>query len=288
MGGPGARRVLARPRLRLARARGGGSDLAAGLVLLEGRVAIVTGIGPGIGRAAAVALAREGADVALGARREESLKELANKIESLGRRAVWAPTNIADADACRALATLTKDAFGRIDILVQNAFMHPPFDTMETTDPESWRKSFKVNVIGTLQMVQAVLPHMADGGSIIVTNSMAARRAGPDSGAYVAAKMALLGLVRTLAWEQGSRGIRVNSVLPGYVEGNNLDYYFQWQSRETGRSVDAIRAELYEETALKRIVTPEDVAGAILFLASDLAHGITGIAIDVNAGHWMP
>lgn len=129
---------------------------------------------------------------------------------------------------------------------------------------------------------------MGERCSIIVTNSMAARRAGPDSGAYVAAKMALLGLVRTIAWEQGSRGIRVNSVLPGYVEGSNLDYYFQWRSSETGRSVESIRADLYEEPALKRIVTPEDVAGAILFLASDLAHGVTGIAIDVNAGHWMP
>jgi NAD(P)-dependent dehydrogenase (short-subunit alcohol dehydrogenase family) len=129
---------------------------------------------------------------------------------------------------------------------------------------------------------------MGDGGSIIVTNSMAARMTGPDSGAYVAAKMALLGLVRTLAWEQGERGIRVNSVLPGYVEGPNLDFYFQWQSGERGRSPDEIRTDLYKETALKRIVSPEDVAGAILFLASDLAHGVTGVAIDVNAGHWMP
>jgi NAD(P)-dependent dehydrogenase (short-subunit alcohol dehydrogenase family) len=166
--------------------------------------------------------------------------------------------------------------------------MHPPFDTIADTDPENWRRSFKVNVIGTLQVVQAVLPHMGDGGSIIVTNSMAARRAGPDSGAYVAAKMALLGLVRTLAVEQGARGIRVNSVLPGWVEGPNLDMFFQWQSGEHDKTTEEIRAELYSETALKRIVSPEDVAGAIVFLASDLAHGVTGIALDVNAGHWLP
>lgn len=130
-------------------------------MLLEGRVAIITGIGPGIGRATALALAKEGADVALGARGEDSLKEVADAIESLGRRAVWASTNIADANACAPLVTRAKETFGRIDILVQNAFMHPPFDTIETTDPESWRKSFKVNVIGTLQMVQAVLPTWA-------------------------------------------------------------------------------------------------------------------------------
>ena len=257
-------------------------------MLLEGRVAVVTGIGPGIGRATALALAREGALLALGARTEETLKEVADEIESLGGRAVWAPTNIADAGACAALAALAKDSFGRIDILVQNAFMHPPFETTEGADPENWRKSFKVNVIGTLQMIQAVLPHMGDGGSIVVTNSMAARRPGPDSGAYVSAKMALLGLVRTLASEQGARGIRVNSVLPGYVDGPNLQVYFEWQAQERGTSADEVRAALYEETALKRIVSPDDVAGAIVFLASDLAHGITGIGIDVNAGHWMP
>ncbi len=257
-------------------------------MLLEGRSAVVTGIGPGIGRAAALALAREGADVALGARTEETLKEVANEIESLGRRAVYHPTNIAEPSSCADLAKHAVDAFGRIDVLVQNAFMHPPFDTTATTDPENWRRSFKVNVIGTLHMIQAALPHMRDGGAIVVTNSMAARKAGPDSGAYVAAKMALLGLVRTLAVEEGHRGIRVNSVLPGWVEGPNLDVYFQWQSEEQSKSIDEIRTDLYKETALKRIVSPEDVAGAIVFLASDLAHGITGVALDVNGGHWLP
>lgn len=256
--------------------------------LLEGKVAVVTGIGPGIGRAAAVALAEQGADVALGARTEERLKEVANEIESLGRRAVVSTTNIAEPADCAALAKAAVDGFGRIDVLVQNAFMHPGFDTVSESDPDKWRRSFKVNVIGTLHMIQAVLPHMGDGSSIVVTNSMAARRAGPDGGAYVAAKMALLGLVRTLAVEEGSRGIRVNSVLPGWVEGPNLDVYFQWQSDERGVTPDDIRTELYAETALGRIVSPEDVAGAIVFLASDLAHGITGIAIDVNGGHWLP
>jgi NAD(P)-dependent dehydrogenase (short-subunit alcohol dehydrogenase family) len=257
-------------------------------VLLEDRVAVVTGIGPGIGRATALALAREGADLAIGARTEEKLKEVANEIESLGRRVVYVPTNIAEPSSCAELAQATIDAFGRVDVLVQNAFMHPPFDTTSTTDPENWRRSFKVNVIGTLQMIQAVLPHMGDGASIIVTNSMAARQAGPDSGAYVAAKMALLGLVRTLAVEEGGRGIRVNSVLPGWVEGPNLDVYFEWQSQEQGKSIDEIRKDLYAETALGRIVSPKDVAGAIVFLASELAHGITGVALDVNGGHWLP
>jgi NAD(P)-dependent dehydrogenase (short-subunit alcohol dehydrogenase family) len=256
--------------------------------LLDGKVAIVTGVGPGIGRATALLLAEHGASVAVAARGEEKLKELAAEIEAAGGRALAHPTNIADPDSCDALAQATVDTFGCVDILVQNAFMHPPFVTIEESDPEDWRRSFKVNVIGTLQMCQSVLRHMKDGASIVVTNSMAARNAGPDGGAYSAAKGALLSFVRTLAHEAGPRGIRVNSVLPGYVEGPSLDVYFEWQSQDQGRPPDEIRQDLYQETVLRRLVSPEDVAGAILFLTSDLAHGVTGIALDVNAGHWLP
>lgn len=253
--------------------------------LVDGKVAIVTGVGPGIGQAAAVILAEHGAKVALGARSEEKLKALADEI---GDDALPFPTNIADAESCKALAEATVNRFGRIDILVQNAFMHPGFDTIEDSDPEAWRRSFKVNVIGTLQMCQAVLPHMKEDASIIVTNSMAARKSGPDGGAYTSAKGALLAFVRTLATEVGPRGIRVNSVLPGYVEGPNLQVFYDREAEKFGRPADDIKRELHDEPVLKRIVSAEDVAGAILFLASDLAHGITGIALDVNGGHWLP
>ncbi len=253
--------------------------------LLDGKVAIVTGVGPGIGQATARMFAEHGAQVALGARSEDKLKTFAAEI---GADALPVVTNIADADSCNALAQATVDRFGRIDCLVQNAFMHPPFDTIEESDPDDWRRSMKVNVIGTLQMCQAVLPHMKDGASIVVTNSMAARNAGPDGGAYSAAKGALLSFVRTLAAEVGPRGIRVNSVLPGYVDGPSLEVYFDWKAGEQGRTPDEVRRDLLDEPVLKRIVSPEDVAGAILFLASKLAHGITGVAIDVNAGHWLP
>jgi len=256
------------------------------LKLLDGKVAIVTGVGPGIGQAAAVMFAEHGAKVALGARSEEKLQALASEIGA--DTALAHVTNIADADSCNALAQATLGRFGRIDCLVQNAFMHPPFNTIEESDPEEWRRSFKVNVIGTLQMCQAVLPHMKDGASIIVTNSMAARNAGPDGGAYSAAKGALLSFVRTLAAEVGPRGIRVNSVLPGYVDGPNIRVFYEMRAQESGRTPEDVERDLLDEPVLKRIVSPEDVAGAIVFLASELAHGITGIAIDVNAGHWLP
>jgi NAD(P)-dependent dehydrogenase (short-subunit alcohol dehydrogenase family) len=254
--------------------------------LLDGKVAIVTGVGPGIGQATARMFAQHGAKVALGARSADKLEALAAELGS--DNALPHVTNIADAGSCDALARATLDRFGRIDCLVQNAFMHPPFVTIERSDPEDWRRSMKVNVIGTLQMCQAVLPHMKDGASIVVTNSMAARTAGPDGGAYSAAKGALLSFVRTLAAEVGPRGIRVNSVLPGYVDGPSIEVFFRWQASEQRRAVEDVKRELLDQPALKRIVSPEDVAGAIVFLASELAHGITGIAVDVNAGHWLP
>ena len=258
--------------------------------LLDGKVAIVTGIGPGIGRAAALTLAREGAAVVLGARTEASLKEVADEIDDLGARAAYAPTNIADNDACLNLVKVAIDSFGAVDVLIQNAFNHGPFVGVADSDPEDWRKVHKVNVMGTLQMIQACLAHMGDGASIVVTASMAARTggAGFPEGAYAASKAGMLSMVRSLAQEVGPRGIRVNSVLPGWVAGPSLDVYFEWISSDKGITPEQAHDEVAAETCLKRLVTPQDVANAMLFLASPLSNGITGVHLDVNAGHWLP
>ncbi len=258
--------------------------------LLEGKTAVVTGIGPGIGRSTAVALAKQGADIALGARTESTLQELAEEIEAVGRRAVYSPTNIAEAEACQKLAQTALDAFGRIDIVVQNAFMHGALGNVADSDPLDWQRTYKVNVTGTLQMVQACLPHLKDGASIVITNSMAARTSDPSppgSAAYAASKAAMLSLARSLAQELGPQGIRVNSVLPGWVYGPSLDLYFDWIAKERNCAPEDVRDEIANETALKRLVTPDDIAGAIVFLASDLSNGITGHTLDVNAGHWF-
>jgi NAD(P)-dependent dehydrogenase (short-subunit alcohol dehydrogenase family) len=254
--------------------------------LLEGKVAVVTGVGPGIGRAVSVLLAKNGASIALGARSITGESEIVSEISSL-TKVVFAPTNIADADACQVLADTAAEAFGKIDILIQNAFMHGPFGGAVDSDPDDWRKVYKVNVMGSLQMVQACLPHMASRGSIVVTNSMASRTSTPLESAYAASKAAMLSLVRTLAQELGPRDIRVNSLLPGWVKGPSLDVYFEWLATERGCTPQDVHDEIANETALKRLVTPDDIAGAALFLASDLSYGITGTALDVNAGHWM-
>ncbi len=259
-------------------------------MLLEGRVAIVTGIGPGIGREAALALAREGADVALGARTEERLREVAAEIEALGRKALVVPTNIAKEEECRAMADACVQAFGRIDTLVQNAFKQPPMRRIEDEDLKEWERSFRINVIGTLSMAKAVLPAMKEQGegSIVFVSSLSARNADVELGAYSAAKAAILSVARTMAREWGPYGIRVNSVAPGHVYGPNLQWYFNYLAKEQGRSYDDVKGEVDALSPLNKIATSEEVARAILFLASDLSSGMTGQTIDVNAGAWMP
>lgn len=259
-------------------------------MLLEGRAAIVTGIGPGIGREVALALAREGADVALGARTEERLREVAAEIEALGRKAVVVPTNIAKEDDCRAIADACVQAFGRIDALVQNAFKQPPMRRIEDEDAKEWERSFHINVIGSMSMAKAVLPAMKEqaSGSIVFVNSLSARNADVELGAYSAAKAALLSVARTMAREWGGYGIRVNSVAPGHVYGPNLKWYFNHLAKEQNRSFDEVKGEIDALSPLNKIATSEEIAKAILFLASDLSSGMTGQTIDVNAGAWMP
>ena len=254
-------------------------------MLLEGKVGIVSGVGPGIGRETALAFARHGADVALGARTLERLDEVRAEVEALGRRAVAVRCDITDADACRDLADTAAKELGRVDVLVNNAFMHPPFSTVEDADLDSWRVAWKVNVIGTVQMTRAALTHMIGGASVVFVNSMAARTSEEHAGAYSSTKAALLSTVRTLAREVGPRGIRVNSVVPGWVMGPNLQSYFDHLAAEQDRSPDDVYQDVARQTALHRIPTSEEIAGAILFLASDLSSGITGQALDVNAGH---
>jgi NAD(P)-dependent dehydrogenase (short-subunit alcohol dehydrogenase family) len=258
-------------------------------VLLEDRVAVVSGIGPGIGRDVAITFAREGAHVALGARREERLREVAAEVEGLGRKAVWASVDITNADACHSLAEAALRDFGRIDVLVNNAFLQPPFREIEEESPEGWREAFEVNVVGSINMTKACLPAMKDqrAGSVVFVNTMSIRTAEARLGAYAASKSALLTAAQTLAREVGEFGIRVNSVVPGYVWGPSLKYYFKMLAKQSGRTPEEIYESVAAETCLRHIPTSAEIADAVLFFASDLSHAITGQSLDVNAGHWL-
>lgn len=259
-------------------------------MLLKDRVAIVSGIGPGLGREIALALAREGADLALGARTEERLVEVAAEVEAMGRRAVYAPTDVTDEVQCARLVETTVGAFGRVDVLINNAFMQPPMVRVADDTTENWRKAFEVNAFGPLQLTRAAIPAMREhgAGSIVFVASMSVRNADEKLGAYSASKAAVLSAAKTLARELGPDGIRVNSVLPGYVWGPNLQWWFDHLATKQGRTQQEVYDEVAAGTAMRHLPTSAEVADAIVFFASDLSRVVTGAVLDVNAGHWMP
>jgi NAD(P)-dependent dehydrogenase (short-subunit alcohol dehydrogenase family) len=258
-------------------------------MLLQDRIVVVSGIGPGMGRDISLACAREGAHLVLAARSSERLQALAEELRSHGRRALPVPTDIARPDDCRRLVEAAHAEFGRIDVLVNNAFKGGVEPTVEEADLESWRKIFEVNLFGSIGLSQAVIPHMKaqGGGSIVFVNSMSMRIIEPHFGGYAASKGALLIAAQTLAKELGGDKIRVNSVVPGYIWGEALERYFAHLARQRGTTPEQVYSEIASRTALNHIPTSAEIADAVVFFASDLSRAITGQALDVNGGHFF-
>jgi NAD(P)-dependent dehydrogenase (short-subunit alcohol dehydrogenase family) len=258
-------------------------------MLLQDRIAIVSGIGPGLGRDVALSLAREGAHVALAARSRSHLEPVAKEVEALGRRALCVETDITSADACRNLVASTRDAFGRIDVLVNNAYHPGSYDLFEKDDLANWRAPLEVNLFGTLQLTQAAVPVMKEQGrgSIVMINSMIVRKVLPTMAGYAASKGALLAATQGLARELGPHGIRVNSVLPGYIWGPNLEAYFKFQADQRGVDPQRVYDEVASQIALGKIPDSREISGAVVFFASDLSQVVTGQSLDVNGGHEM-
>ncbi len=258
-------------------------------MLLENRVAVVSGIGPGMGQAIAIACAREGAHLVLAARSAGALEAVAGEVRALGREALAVPTDVARPVDCEQLAAAAHARFGRIDVLVNNAFRSAPYDPVETARMDDWRGIFDVNLFGSIELSQRVIPHMKaqGGGSIVMINSMSVRIVEPRFGGYAASKAALMTAVQTMAKELGAHRIRVNSVVPGYIWGPALQGYFKQLATQQGTTPEAVYAEIASRTAQNHIPTPEEIAGAVVFFASDLSRPITGQALDVNGGHYF-
>jgi NAD(P)-dependent dehydrogenase (short-subunit alcohol dehydrogenase family) len=261
--------------------------------LLADRVALVSGVGPGLGRDIALALADAGADVALAARSKDRLDEVAAEIEALGRRALAVPTDITDPDACRRLVETVGQELGRLHILVNSAFVQPPFETVEDASLETFRSAFDVNFFGHVTLTKAAIPMLKetgprDGASIVFINTMSTRRIRKFFGIYTASKMALLGLAKVLAVELGEHRIRVNSVHPGYIWGDSVQWFFRSQAEQRGVTFDEVYEEVASQTALHHLPGSDEIAQAVVFLASErMSSSITGESIDVNAGQWI-
>jgi len=258
-------------------------------MLLENRTAIVSGVGPGMGRDIALLFAREGADLALGARSAAALDAVAKEVRALGRRAVTVATDISRPEDCARLAERAEAELGKIDVLVNNAYHPGTYELFENADLERWRAPLEVNLLGSLRLTQEVVPRMkrAGRGSIVMINSMIVRDVLPTMASYAASKGALLAATQGLARELGPHGIRVNSVLPGYIWGATLEGYFKMMADARKVAADVVYQEVASKIALGAIPTSEEIAGAVLFFASDLSRVVTGQSLDVNGGQVM-
>jgi NAD(P)-dependent dehydrogenase (short-subunit alcohol dehydrogenase family) len=255
--------------------------------LLHDRVVVVSGVGPGLGRSIAVQCARAGADVVLAARTEKRLDVVAEEVVALGRRAHVVPTDVTDEASAGHLVDVTLEAFGRADVLVNNAFAMPPMQDLADTDLEALRAGFEVNVLAALRLTRLFAPALADtSGSVVMVNSAVLRHSRRPYGPYKMAKAGLLAMAQSLATELGPRGVRVNSVAPGWIWAETLQWYFDHLAAQRG--VPA--RQVYDETAatldLRRLPEPDEVADVIVFLASPLARAVTGQCLDVNAGEF--
>ena len=254
--------------------------------LLSGKVCVVSGVGPGLGRQAARALAAHGADLVLAARRQHTLDDVLAEVEGMGARAVAVPTNITDPEACARLVAAATEAFGGVDVLVNNAFRADVFQSFEEVDLALWRKIMDVNLFGTLQMTRAALPAMRvrGGGSVVMVASMVTRQPQPAQGGYAISKGALLTATRVLAYELGPSKVRVNAVVPGWMAGPSVDIYIDMTSTGRGVTPEIVAEELNARVPLGRIPSDAEVAGSIVYLASDLSGAMTGQALDTNGG----
>jgi NAD(P)-dependent dehydrogenase (short-subunit alcohol dehydrogenase family) len=243
---------------------------------LTGKKTVITGADSGIGRAVAIAFAREGADVLLSYLEEDDdAQETARWIEDAGREAVLVPGDLADPAHCRSVIDTAVEAFGRVDVLVNNAAFQMARGSIEEIPDEEWDHTFQVNITAMFHLVKRALPHMAEGSSIINTASIQEDQPTPILLPYSATKAAILTFTGNLAKMLGPRGIRVNSVAPGPIWTPLIP--------ATMPDGDAV-AGFGDNTPLGRPGQPAEVAGAYVYLASEEASYVSGANIGVTGG----
>jgi NAD(P)-dependent dehydrogenase (short-subunit alcohol dehydrogenase family) len=245
---------------------------------LIGRAALITGGDSGIGRAVAIAYAREGADILVSYLDEdEDAAETKRWVEQAGRRCVTVAGDIADVAHCRALVQRAVDEFGRLDILVNNAAYQMNHETVEEITEEEWDRTFAVNIHAQFYLSKAALPHLKSGSSIINTTSINADKPRPTLFPYAATKGAIANFTAGLGGLLAERGIRVNAVAPGPI----------WTPLIPSTMPPEMVEKFGENTPMKRAGQPKEVAPIFVFLASEEASYVTGAVYPVTGGNPM-
>jgi len=250
--------------------------------ILDGKVAIVTGGGRGLGRAYCEALAGEGAAVVAADIRDTGATVAA--VAAAGGRIVGVPLDVAEMASCQAMADTARERFGRIDVLVNNAALYGDITggRFDALSPDQWDRVMTVNVKGVWQCCKAVVPALreAGGGSIVNIASLAATYGMAYAVDYATSKAAVIGLTRSLARELGRDWIRVNAVAPSAVATEGTDEFM-------GDKRDRMLEVIAQAQSLKRTLTTDDLTGTIVYLASDASRFVTGQTIMVDGGTVM-
>lgn len=254
---------------------------------LSGKVAVVTGGNQGIGRAIAHALAKAGASVVVTARTQDSIERAAQEIRNLGVESLAVACDVRDPQSTDAMATSVLEHFGSVDVVVANAGIAGAIRPMHEISYEEWRDCLVTDLDGVYLTFRRFIPAMiqaGNGGSLIALSSMTGKRPLPDRTPYCAAKMGVIGLVRSLALELGPHAIRVNSICPGAVAGERLNRIVR-QNAQARNITDAESMRQFSDpAALKRPTEADEVAAACVFLAGEASSGITGEDMNVSAG----
>jgi len=245
---------------------------------LSGKVALITGGDSGIGRAVAIAFAREGADVVISYLNEdEDAQETAEWVRKAGKRALLVPGDIKSEDHCKELVAKAVDEFGRLDVLVNNAAFQRSRGSMDEISTDEWLETFQTNIHAMFFLCKATVPHMPEGSAIINTTSIQSRQPSPELLAYAATKGAISNFTAGLAQMLAEKGIRVNAVAPGPI----------WTPLIPSTLPHEKAKHFGEKMPLARAGQPAELAGAYVLLASGLGSYMTGAVIPVTGGSIM-
>lgn len=246
---------------------------------LRGKVALVTGAAAGIGRACALALARQGAQIAVMDLNGPGAQDTVEQVEALGGRALALPTDVSDADAVRSSMDQTRAKLGTPLIVVCNAGIGGVASLFRNERKENWDKLFSVHVYGAYHCVRETINPMLElgWGRVVLISSVAAQLGWKGAAGYAAAKAALLGFMRSLALECASRGVTANAICPGVIDTALM--------RE---GIAKVREQVEASIPMRRIGQPNDIAWAVAYLCSEQGGYLTGQIISPNGGMWMP